>query len=272
MRSLFLSMLWVGCAFPPSGGSSDTAASPEPTTDVRGLGNIVLDLDVDSGVITADAIFVDSAPFFANLAACASTWTGCVVLPVEEAAPLAQITTQPYPQNVEGPEAVGDPLRVGPYTLPFDEATGAYHADLTDSGLTTGWLGLSLGGAWPSYTGTADLFVPTPIATSLTGQTLGLASGSPAPIVWEPTGDGTVILTLTFDPEIGVSLLYALDDDGSFDLDADDVASAVGLTETGQLAIAAELSRWRVEDEMIGASFLSNVAVTHTAFSIVLSR
>src|SRR5262249_43717914 len=141
---------------------------------------------------------------------------------------------------------LGDTVTVGPYELPYredpDTDLGFYTTDATEVGLVEGWLGASWAGQWPDYVGTDDLFVPEPILLTAphAGGAITLASGTQAPIEWVPTGDGD--LTLTLRPPFGDAVMYTLNDDGYFAIDADDVIAELGLT-SPVVALTATLTR-----------------------------
>jgi hypothetical protein len=255
MRFARLSLLFViGC-----GTTTDDKAPPlyttfpDPTVVDTGfppgdLANIHIRYDVNEGTTNVFALFAESAPNFLNLAKCAIEESTCIpTMPVDEANPVTFDPDDSIDAETIRTRYVGDVLGVGKYVLPYAEKPetklGYYALDATKIGLVEGWVGASWAGQWPTYSSSEDLLVPEPIQiiTPFAGGIINFTNDSMVPFEWVPTGEGDVTLTLI--PTSGDAIIYRMEDDGYFELDTDQLALELAISDP-VTEFTAFMSRW----------------------------
>lgn len=254
MRFAELSFLFALACGTTTPGTDGNGTTPPPTTIVTtgfppgDLANIHVRYDVNSETTKVFALFAESAPNHLNLAKCAIEESTCIpTMPSDEDSPVTFDPDDSIDATIIRSRYVGDVLGVGPYALPYAEnpetKLGFYTLDATKQGLTEGLIGASWAGQWPTYVGTEDLLVPSPIQiiTPRANGTTNFTNDAKVPFEWVPTGEGEVTLTLI--PDSGDAIFYLLDDDGYYELDTNDLITRLKITDE-VTEFKSYLGRW----------------------------
>lgn len=136
----------------------------------------------------------------------------------------------PDPATIDWVDA-GATVTLGSFVAPAvsDGLTSTlyYSADFTETWPSGQPVGLAIAGDFGAYAGSADISVPKipNITAPSDGEPIVLSPGMTIPIRWEPGDSGIFYLRVTSDR---VDRLFALVDDGAYDLDPDVLGLASG--------------------------------------------
>lgn len=241
----------------PSTGTTDSGLTTESTTtfvDTGFLpmdeGSIMLVRRLTGGQRTTElfGLFVDEHAGYRNLAQCAIKAGYCFdYLPAAEDDWVDIDRERLFEPGFSEFRYVGLEIGLGPFTAPY--TTGDlyphYYADLTKQvgpeGVR-GALGVTFGGQWGDYVGTADIVVSPDLEliTPKPNAKVEFHDGENLLVEWVPDGNGIVLLTLI---ETGRNASYArmyeLEDDGYFSLPVVDLGLG-----TDDMSFDMKLTRW----------------------------
>ncbi|MBX2801473.1 MAG: hypothetical protein KTR31_27600 [Myxococcales bacterium] len=251
MRSICSLLFFVGC----SDGSMSTPDPGEPgvptdgpqTTDTGwnpgDIANFYYDYRPATGSANLYAVAAESAPRFLNMAKCARGDAPCLpdVPQIEdECGPVA--TNLEVDQERLNTRFLGWEIEFAGYTLPFQQdpitGFGYYHRDISGLEQPVGSLNVEWGGQWPDYQGDQELTVgqPMELVGPRPGGHITFHNGQLVPFEWVPTGG---VVTLNISTSSGIELMCRLEDDGFFELQADDLGIAA---QTEEVTFA--MTRW----------------------------
>jgi hypothetical protein len=252
---LLVTLIAAACTGGPGSSSTDDpdgSTLPEPPPDTGwpagDVGNFHVAHHLNTGRTEVYALALGSDPGFLNFAQCAIGQTVCIGgFPPDEDTFRDFDPDQDIDLDLVTSRYLGSEVSFGPYILPYredpDSGLGSYYLDATDLGYTEGWIGETWAGQWPEYSTTDDLFAARPIelVSPRPGGFLEFTNGQTAPIEWVPTGEGQVTLAVV--PKFGDGKLFLLEDDGHYDLFADDLGLAGDVEE-----LTFILQRWSIEE------------------------
>ena len=277
--TLCAALLFAGCG--PSttdtdkgGKGNDTDIEPTDTdSDTnqyfnQDLGSLMLirkNNGDDMGVFLY-GLFVDEHPGFQNLAECAVARGLCFdILPDDEDTYIEPNTNQTFDPLFSDYRYVGLTVSLGDFEANYyNDVVSYYYANVTEQtggNPIFGDLGASFGVEWTDYKGDSDITVSRDIELQFPrpGSTVKFHDGDTVLIEWVPNNEGDVYLTVT--AGINYYRMYLLEDDGYFELNADDLAFGIDSYD-----VQFNLARWNRGQVKHNGHTLDLVATSEVSF------
>lgn len=255
----------------PTGTSAGTAGGVLPGgNDFEGYGSIMLVRSETRRnlppTVELAGIFPTNSPGYTNLAQCARMGRPCLPqLPSVEDQyldfdPDRKFDGLQFEYSFAGPD-----ITLGPLTAVYQNGNlPFYYANLTSEyGLEgiDGHYGIGLGGDFPDYAGWNDIVV-SPAFRMMShdaGETEEFHDGETLIFEWEPQGEGEVYLTIS--AGILLNRMFLLEDDGYFELRADDLALG-----TDEMEVSFSMARWNRAKVDIDGSDVDVVSISEVTW------